>query len=509
LCAILLANIVRTINIYYFDNDFFHIANTGREILKNGFFHTNVFFIEDGYEMVVQQWLYAVMLYKSYDIGGYFGVWLFTVIQVAFLGYLSYRYLRFRSIDKILAVVLSILSLYLVPLNCRPEAISLILLLLQLICTEYYLKSRKEYVLYFLPLLTLIENNIHSSYVIFHFVFIIPYLFSASMVPGIKKVMENAGLKLNTATKDFFTFPVILMLGAALASPYGIKAVMVPFLSGNIGLIGITEMQPLTIKDDVVMFLLAIVCISIAACRKRKLRESTLYFVLGLIFLTLMALKNEMFLYIALILSAADLFEAVNLTKLFEILRLNKKMSFIALLIAVVGTSYFLLDGFVTVKENGNGGYLTYNTICYKENDCEMTPVNAVRYIQDNEEDPKSVSVMTAFNNGSYFLWNGIGKVYIEPKTEPYLKTLNGKFDVISEYYALKFADSDFYKNFLKKYDFDYICVSHNMNALLVYLEQTDSYEKVVESSNIDKSFEKELGYVFTDYQLYKKRKEL
>jgi hypothetical protein len=286
---------------------------------------------------------------------------------------------------------------------------------------------------------------------------------------------------------------------------------MVPFLSGNIKLIGITEMQPLTINDDdVVVSLLIIACINIAACRKRKLRESTLYFVLGLIFLTLMALKNGMFLYIALILSAADLFETVNLTKLFEILRLNKKMSFIALLIAAIGTSYLLLDGFVTVKEDGNGGYLTYNTICYKENDCEMTPVNAVRYIQDNEEDPKSVSVMTAFNNGSYFLWNGIGKVYIEPKTEPYLKTLNGKFDVISEYsYALKFADSDFYKNFLKKYDFDYICVSHNMNALLVYLEQTDSYEKVVESSNINKKFEKELGYVFTDYQLYKKRKEL
>ena len=507
LCAILLANIIKTINCHYFDNDFFHIANTGREILKNGFFHTNVFFIEDGYEMVVQQWLYAVMLYKSYDIGGYFGVWLFTVIQIAFLGYLSYRNLRFRSVDKILAVVLSILSLYLVPLNCRPEAISLILLLLQLICTEYYLKSRKEYVLYFLPLLTLIENNIHSSYVIFHFVFIIPYLFSVTRIYGIK----NVGLKLNTVEKDHFIFPTILMLGTIPASPYGVKAVMVPFLSGNIGLIGITEMQPLTIKDDdAVVLLFIIACICIATYRKKKLRESTLYFVLGLTFITLIAIKNEMFLYITFILTTADLFEAVNLTKLFEILRLDKKMSFMALMIAVIVISYILIDGFVTVKEDGNGGYLVYNTICLKENDCEMTPVNAVRYILDNEEDPGSVSVMTAFNNGSYFLWNGIGKVYIDPKTEPYLKTLNGKCDVISEYYALKFADSDFYEDFLKKYNFDYICISrNNMNALGVYLEQTDSYEKVVESSNINKKFEKELEYVFTDYQLYRKRKEL
>ncbi|MBR1471890.1 MAG: hypothetical protein IJ600_09655 [Lachnospiraceae bacterium] len=42
------------------------------------------------------------------------------------------------------------------------------------------------------------------------------------------------------------------------------------------------------------------------------------------------------------------------------------------------------------------------------------------------------------------------------------------------------------------------------MNGLKVYLEQTEGYEKVMDSSVLYRSFEEELGYVVPVYTLYR-----
>ena len=113
---------------------------------------------------------------------------------------------------------------------------------------------------------------------------------------------------------------------------------------------------------------------------------------------------------------------------------------------------------------------------------------------------------MNSFNNGSYFLWRGIGHVYIEPKTEPYLRSINGKFDVVSEYaYLLSFATFDEIDAIVKKYDFDYICASMNMPALQTYLQQTNEYQKVLESESTYDGYVAELGRSVPEYVLYRK----
>lgn len=73
-----------------YDSDMYFIIATGREILENGIPHTNVWTIDPGQGIVVQQWLYAVIL-ALVDKAGYAGFSAFIAFQfVIFTGLWMY-----------------------------------------------------------------------------------------------------------------------------------------------------------------------------------------------------------------------------------------------------------------------------------------------------------------------------------------------------------------------------------------------------------------------------------
>lgn len=505
ICILIAAFVLQRLIKGYFDNDFFHIATSGRWIAQNGIMRQNVFFVKDGYETVIQQWLYGLMLNFSYQSAGYYGVFLFTLLQAVLFGTIGYGYLIKRGTDQRVSVIGALLLvLSVMELNCRPEIISMCLFTVQMICQEEFRRTKKAGVLFVLPFLMLLEINLHAAYAVFHFILLMPYLVPAHRLPICRELMEWCGIRKEDAKRKPYILPVLLMIAAMFANPYGIKAITVVLYSGNIRLLHIYELQATTIKDDAaVLFVFGFLFLGMAL-RRKSVRESTILMFAGCLLMGLIASKNIQFFSLVLLMLWGDLFESFDCKSFWEFLAGAKRgYATAALAASVVLAAALLLYGtLVRISPE----HEISNGLLPDLSDSENYPADAIAYILEHESAPQDLRVMTSFNNGSAFLWNGIGHVYLEPKTEPYLRAINRKYDVVSEYVQItEAADSEQLEVFLKQYDFDYIVCSYCMQGLLVYLEQHDAYECVLTSEVTENSCVQETGYAQPIYRLYRK----
>ncbi|MBR1471889.1 MAG: hypothetical protein IJ600_09650 [Lachnospiraceae bacterium] len=452
-CIILAALILRRLFLGYRDNDFYHIATSGRWIVTHGMMYQNPYFPLEGYDTVIQQWLYAVLLYAAYRAGGMPGVFLFTLLQACLLCFLAFWYLRIRKVERPAALTGALQFLLMMNQNnCRPEMISLCLLVAELICVEYYQQKRKAAVLCLLPVLTVAEANLHGAYAAFHLVFLLPYVISVYQLPVLKEVAGEIGIVKEDMSKKALILPAVLMAGTFFANPYGIRAVLVPVLSGRISMLNIMEQQPLTVHSRSIAYVLIGLILFAVAFWLKRLRGSTLWFGAGLFLLVLLAEKNEMLWAVAVLAVCGDLQCGVNCGRFWDIFLLPAKAA-----APVISGSILLAAGIVTVngavlfRRTAEGGWEIKSKFSEEESDHEVFPADAIDYILSREPAPEKVSVMTSFNNGSAFLWKGIGSVYFEPKTEPYLRSINGRYDVVSEYTMLwECADAQQYQAFLE-----------------------------------------------------------
>lgn len=492
----------------YFDNDFFHIATSGRWILKHGIMRENVFFVKEGYATIIQQWLYAVLLYLSWQTGSYGGVLLFTVLQAVLLGVIAIAYQRIRGLDRrvaLIGVLLFVLSV--TDLNCRPEIASLCLFTAQLCCMERYRKNGKAGILYVLPVLMIVEINLHAAYAMFHFVLLLPYLVPVHRMPMARELAEQCMIRTEEPERKDFVLPVLLMGAVMFCNPYGVDAVTILLKSGNIRLLNISELRPVTIKEDSFALPVIGVLLLAPALYRKKLREATVLMFAGCLLLGLIALKNMLFFSLVLLMLWGDLFTELDCGRFWEWIAKVKREYARAAFGGALVLSMALVLYHTAVRITVEGGMLRVsNGLLPNLSDQEIYPAEAIRYLLEHESNPEKLRVMTAFNNGSSFLWNGIGHVYIEPKTEPYLRAVNGQSDIVSEYTLIcTDASSAEIADFLARYDFDYICCSYYMQGLQVYLEQTDAYECVLASPTLERSVEKETGVARPVYCLYRR----
>jgi hypothetical protein len=472
------------------DNDFFHIACSGKWIVEHkAIMYENEVFVLDGYKTIIQQWLYAVLLYGSYDLLGFTGVKLFTTMQFLILALVMYRLLQQLKVDKRTSVFVIAGSLFVMNyLNCRPQMISLILLCSQLIILEKYKNTGNAKVLYMLPLLTLAEINLHCTFWIFHFIFLLPYI-----VPLNKFFKGKLKIEDTTIAVKPLIIPMVLMAISLMINPYGIKAVTCLFYSSGISLLGISELQSVSVCSEQMLFLVMGIVLCVILYRIGKLTSTTLYFAFGTGILLVVAVRNTVFYSVAILYLMKEFLKNQNLNKFYNFLNFaNKKQERIISAAIVISIGLLIGDKCLGLAES-------------EDSDSATMPTKAVEYLVENEEDLSSVRMFTDFNSGSYFLWNGVGKIYFEPKTEPYIKEINGVKDIVTEYaFIMNYAIADDLDEFVKSYDFDYLYVTASFAALQVYLEGTPDYECVVTGSSYEGTIHFQ-DYDIAQYRLYKR----
>lgn len=467
------------------DSDFYHIATSGKWIVQHKTLqYINDQFVGDGYETIIQQWLYAVFLYETSKLGR-FGVATFTFVQFIALFVVCYSFLRRFKLDKKTSCLTVMCALMLIEtyVVCRPQMISLILLVLQLIAIENYRTQNNKKFLYCFPLIMLLEINLHGTFWIFHYLVILPYI-----VPFDKLLKQRTKVTdTNMAIKPFL-LPILLMTVALFVNPYGYKMITCLFSSSSIADLDIIELQPITITSQYCVPTFISIVASAFLYSKKKMTSTTLYMSIGFILLELIAMRNLMFNVIIALFLVKDAMKDVDTNRFYKYLNdslhpvLERIIITFGILIVIIFQYCQIAIGTKKLPEQ-----------------------QAIEYLQNAEDDLQNIKLYTGFNNGAYFLWEGVGKIYIQAKTEPYVKGVNGKKDITQEYiYLLKYSNNEGVQKFLKTYNFDYLYLTSDDHILQVYLENDEDYECVLQGDDVKVC----KNYKEPEFYLYKKVKE-
>lgn len=410
----------------YTDTDLYYLLANGKYILKHGIPHTNPFVFapfKGGSlpDIVIQNWLYCVIVAGISKIAGSLGLCILEFIFIIGMMFTMYIFLKIRDSNWNKTLTLIVLAVTLICfgyINLRPQMFTFILIMAEIICIEKSIKTGNAKYLFIIPLCTLVEINIHASYWIMHYVVFLPY-----MIP-MKKILKDKvpdsmcdNFKKGQYKPVFITW--LIMAASLFANPYGINAILYVFkaLKDNVfSFITIVEQQPLSFgKPTIELFLIFIVVfvIFIAMIYKKRIKFSTIFMYLGFTLLISLQIKWLSFYVIGILFVLSDFIKYLETTKLKEVkISLAYKWFYIGctfmmavLFLLIVITTVVSTKEFKPTEEALN----TPNATISKDE------IKIAEYLKEHNTD----RVFTQWDSGNYYEYKGI-KVLMDARPELY-----------------------------------------------------------------------------------------
>ncbi|MCQ2455528.1 MAG: hypothetical protein MJ090_05265 [Clostridia bacterium] len=449
----LLPTIAITLNL---DNDFWFLLNQGKYVVNYGFPNFEPFTIHNGFEFIIQQWLFDLIIYFLYMQFGKIGVLILVFSMSILTAFLIYKLCMMLSNKKIYlsTIITAFVYLFLCVwfMVSRPQIFTYPILIIELICLEKYSTEKKWLCLLPLPILSLVLINCHSSMWWMLFAFILPYI-----VEGVIKTISKRRVLYNQIPLYVIT---IIMLCIGLINPYGYKSIIYIFTSfGNKDINNsILEMGAPDVKtlNGVVFFIILSLVIFIYILNKNgKSQIRYILLSMGTIFLALMSVKSIPYFLIGTCVPLS-FFLKNKADKLFFNYGSKKSLTLISVfLISIITASiYVIVSDYDALKD-------------YPET------YRAIDFLSENTEKNK-VILYTSFYDGGYAEYNGFSS-YIDARAEVFLKSNNKRKDIFGEYISLQKGNIH-YKDFLNDYPFTHILVT-DTDVLNVYLSKDDDYK--------------------------------
>ena len=432
------------------ENDIYFLLNHGRYILEHGFPTIEPFTMHQGFSFVMQQWLAAVIFYLAYNTFSKYGLLFLLVIVNGIILFLLYKLCMKLSDNRyILAIVLSAITdilLLLCFILPRPQIFTYANLIGVLYIMECFYRNDKSKAIYFLPLISLLQINLHASLWFLIFAFILPY-FIDLVIAKFKDKTDKRLIKL---------IPVLVITFlVGFINPYGIKAITYVFTSYGSYYINnmVIEMFPpvLGVNSRIttlfyLTYSLLIVVITIYIVNKKG--KLCLPHMLLLIGVSYLAIRNY-----ALLIIGSIPFLAFYLKNCFPeeknnkiILTKNGKIGYTCLIIGL------FIYAIVAVSIRG----VTMDNRLEKGIDYLLA--------HNKKED---IVLYTGYNNGSY----------VEYRAEIFLKANNKKKDVMEEYYLLQYNRLSA-NQFLSEYNFTHLIIDTEDN-LYSYVNNNTNYKAI------------------------------
>lgn len=441
------------------DNDIWFMLNHGRYIINNGFVSIEPFTLHQGLEFSFEKWLTCVIFYKLYETFGSFSIIAFVFLFAILLEYLVYYATKTISNNKIINILSTSITcslLFMPYLRSRPQIFSYALLIIEFILLEKYIQAQEKYYLFWLPIISLLYMQLHSTMWPMFFIMIMPYLCDSSKLARGLKLKEC-----DYAKKPIITATIISFV-AGFINPYGYKSVIYLIKSLRVTNMPILEVAAPDIFG-VFNFLSVIIFMHIIYWLVKSLKPQNklntlplryLYILLGTFALFGIAVRNGAFYIIYAGIITAYMFEQIDLDKNVV------QMSFLAIFVAVFATFIFA----------SNNTSLYMRTKSY-------TALNELKLDVGTRE----TKIYTDFNSGGYAEFLGF-KAYIDPRAEVFIEEINGKENIFEEYQKIA-SGKIHYEDLQQKYDFDYWLVQNN-TVLDTYMKKDENYNIVIETKD-------------------------
>lgn len=413
----------------FYDTDLYYIIPTGRYILENGIPYENPFIVTQGQNIVVQNWLYCAITAWIYNSLHSTGLWLFQLITILGMVAVIFAFFGFKKSDnKPMIGIFTLMSLALFGyINLRPEMLTFILVMLEIIGVERYRDTGKMRYLWLLPLTMLIEINCHASYWIMHFIVLLPYC-----VPALfSKLMRVEDTHIPNHMTGKMVIPLLVMVDMLFVNPYGFDAVTYVFdaLSSNvISLSGITEQQPFTINSMYAWAYILALFVFLVMWWKKKLTSTDFYMYIGFSITFVMAVKWLPFYVISLIFLFRAMYRQTEGRDGYKISKLKVPVFCSVLIVIMVCMVFGTL-----FKNNNIGACFDASTDEYLDHAAvQGTAYESFAEMADylDENDPDA-SVFAIFEQSNYFEYRGY-KIFTDARPEIYTEEIAGSDELTS-----------------------------------------------------------------------------
>jgi len=437
------------------DNDFWFTINQGRYILNHGFPTTVISTVHEGLSFIYQSYGTGVLFYLIYKYFGEIGMMVLLILIAELIDYFFYKLCYTISNNKTISYIITIVfmtSFSLFFLVTRPHIFTVLILIIILYLLEKYIKENKTKYLIPIPFLGLIEANMHGIYLLPLMIILSPYIIDSFKFKILK--IESSGYN-----KKPLLIIFILTFLVSFINPYTYKTIFYGLKSYTSFMKSfIIELSSPSIHDltGIIIIGYMFLCFLVYYIKKEKLPLRYYLLILGTTYMALDAIKSAPFFMICASFPIAYLFKTnkpINLQS-------TKRQKIIASSMVIVTTVILIFN--IRYVDNHN--------------------LSKVANFLDKHNTIKNPKLYTDFWNGSYMEYRGYN-CYIDPRGEVFLKVNNKKEDILVEYYNLQNTNNVNYKDFLKKYDFDYLLLNKESDTLYYNLRNypIDSYEIIYE----------------------------
>ena len=505
-------------------NDTFYTIKIGEHILQNGIDMKDPFSWHENLQYTYPHWLYDVVIYLVYSIGGQVGIYISTIVLSIALGLTMYVVNTKLTKNNLTSFVLTIGAMYLLRnyIAARAQLATFILFILTVYFIEMFLETKKKRYVVGLIIIPIIIANVHLAVFPFYFVLYLPYIaeYMIYILSHTEIIVVNAKIDrlnkkiLKTTNEDEIqkikdeinrleqkNEKTINKKEKINANPYKIKIrgnnnvkaliiiMIICLFTGFLTPLGttpytyliktmqgstthnISEHLPLTLVNNLEFMCTLVLFIAILTFTDTKIRLSDLFMLGGLVLLTFYTRRQfSMFTLICVIIlnrlinALLDKYDPEGCKKAI------KKMTTITGMIVTI--CLVLTISVIQYKPKMNDHFIDENSY----------PVGAATYILENL-DIKNIKLYNEYNYGSYLIFRGI-PVFIDSRADLYAPEFNPGVEVFNDYINLSNVDIDNVEEKLDKYGITHMLM-YKKSKLRKFVEQnTEKYNLLYEDDN-------------------------
>lgn len=450
-----------------FQNDTFYTIKVGESILEHGI-DMKDHFSWHKLDYTYPHWLYDIITYKIYDIGGLNGIYIATILIFILIGITFYFINLKQNKSYFLSLLFSILAVIMLArfITMRAQLITYLLFLIEVFFIERLLSTNKKSYIIGLFIICILIANLHAAVWPFYFILMLPYLFEYLIAiiydkirnkPKLGIFINKITLEKNNNTKTLaIVFLVSLALG--LLTPIGNVpyTYFIKIMQGDT-MKYIEEHKPLILIQNLFVIGYLLIMLIPLIFTKVKVRLSDLAMIAGLLLMSFLSIRHIAFLAIIGMFYLCRLI--CNIGKINGKSALDFELPWYGIFIVTV--TIMITSGFV------------YNINSKKEFvDETIYPVKMVDYMEENL-DMKEVKLYNEYDFGSYLIYRDI-PVFIDSRSDLYTKPFNHKTDIFDE--CMKITEH--YGRIFKKYNITHILI-YKDTELNQILAASPNYELV------------------------------
>ena len=453
-------------------NDTFYTIKIGEHIIQEkGIDMIDPFSWHENLEYTYPHWLYDVIIYGIYSLGGMTGIYISTCIFAIILGITVYKVNSKLARNQVVSFFITIGVMYMLKdyITARAQLVTFILFILQIFAIEKLIETKQKRYGLALIIISILVANLHVAVWPFTFVLYLPYIAEYIIAILEEKTAKKFGKeikqgeKLLTEKKDGVKLLVIVMIICILTgllTPLGTTpyTYLVKTMQGNTT-DNINEHQPLILINDSAVISAIIILLAILIFTKVKIRLSDLIMLGGLTLLMFYSKRQSTIwvlvggiilnrLIYSLLEKDADK-KAIN--------SIISKFGIFALIVVMLSASFYLIRPKLKTQ------YI----------DESLYPVQMsefiLNYFEENNIDRAKVRLYNEYNYGSYLLYKDI-PVFIDSRADLYAPEFNGGRDIFTDFIESSNL-SVYFGDIFEKYDITHVILYKNSKINMIITE--------------------------------------